>query len=81
MYVDNISGPSFPKPVAGRDIAMLVAGHNSSGVHLKYCRAITHVIQDCANLKAKVHRHENNQRRPTKAGGGQERNAGHGNQQ
>ena len=91
MYVDNLSRPSNPKPVAGRGIAMQAAGHNNSDVRCNYCRGIGHLIQDCAILKAKEHRHGTNQRpqpqrnqhasRHEKAGGGQARNGGNGKQQ
>ena len=55
MYVDNLSRPSSAKPVAGRGIAMQVAGHNGSNMLCTYCKGLGHAIQDCALLKEKEH--------------------------
>ena len=53
MYVDNLSRPSNAKPVAGRGIAMQMAGHNGSNVPCTYYKGLGHAIQDCALLKEK----------------------------
>ena len=42
MYVDNLSRPSNAKPVAGRGIAMQVAGHTGSNVPCTYCIGLGH---------------------------------------
>ena len=61
MYVDNLSRSFNSKPIAGHGIAMKVMGDNSSDVKCNYCKGVGHVIQDCAVLKEKEHRHGPNQ--------------------
>ncbi|CAN0287066.1 unnamed protein product, partial [Scytosiphon promiscuus] len=61
MYVNHLSRPSSVKPVAGRGIAMQVAGHNGRDVQCTYCKRVGHTIQDCAVLKDKEHRRGRNQ--------------------
>ena len=60
LFVDSLSRPSHPKPVAGRGIAMLAAGDTKSDVRCSYCRDIGHLLPDCNILKANERRQEPN---------------------
>ena len=53
IFVDRFSRFPHSKPVAGRGIAMKVAGYTNGDVRCNYYRGVGHLLSDCTILKAK----------------------------